>query len=187
MKLYHFTDPNRLPSIETSGINRGDVPITMAGGYNAPWFTTDPTPSNQGWAGGGYKTSLRLTVDIPDADPKLKKWTDIIEEQISNANDPETKKSLKQWYDILNSTGGNGQEYWYIYQGTVPFEWVVEKKLMDESDEAQESDTAPSISVGGPISTEISITPRQIYTPRSDKGIQDRQDLAPSRLRKRKQ
>ena len=128
MKLYHFTDPNRLPSIEQHGIFRGDVPISIAGGYNAPWLTTDPTPSNQTWSGGGYKTGLRLTINIPDDDPKLVKWTDITKAEIEKQPNEEAKKSLKQWYDILNKTGGGGEEdNWYLYHGVVLPEWIEAK------------------------------------------------------------
>ena len=61
MILYHFTSLYSLPSIKQHGIVRGDVPITMMGGYNAPWFTSDAVPSSQGWTAGGSKGDLRLT------------------------------------------------------------------------------------------------------------------------------
>jgi len=50
-----------------------------------------------------------------------------------------------------------------------------------------EGGTSPSPSVpmtSTPISEDVAVTPRQIYT--RDDAIQDREDLAPSRLRKKK-
>ena len=43
---------------------------------------------------------------------------------------------------------------------------------------------SPAQPISGPISEEVVITPRQIYT--RDDVIQEREDLAPSRLRKKK-
>ena len=132
MKLYHFTALERLPSIERHGIAQGDVPISITGGYNAPWFTADPNAGNQGWAGalGSHKTGLRLTVNIPDGDPKLKKWTDITAEEIEKQPNEEGKAYLKRWYEALNNTGSGGQDNWYVYHGIVPYKWVEKDELV---------------------------------------------------------
>lgn len=124
MQLYHFTDPSRLESIKKYGIAKGDVPISINGGYNAPWFTSDPNPHNQGWTVGGTKNHLRLTVDFSDGDENLVKWTDIIEQELSKIHDEKEKEFRKLWYDSLNEVAGGGHNNWYIYHGVVPKEWI---------------------------------------------------------------
>jgi len=120
MILYHFTDLYRLDSIKKHGIYKGDVPISIMGGYNAPWLTTDPNPSNQKW---GNKTGLKLTINIPDNDPNLNKWTDITKQEIEKAKTNEDKEMLAKWYKALHDTGGESNN-WYVYHGTIPFKWV---------------------------------------------------------------
>ena len=72
LTMYHFTNHFHMPSIENSGLNRGDVATSPFGGYNAVWLTTDPNPEAQGWSNGGInKTAIRITVDIPDTDAHL--------------------------------------------------------------------------------------------------------------------
>ena len=128
MKLYHFTDPNRLPFIKEMGITRGDVPITMTGGYNAPWFTTDPNPGNQAWGMGG-KNGLRITVEIPQGDAKLLKWTDVINKELESLPERD-REPRRAWYDVLDKVGGGGQDNWYIYKGVVPFTWVTKTEVL---------------------------------------------------------
>ncbi len=114
MKLYHFTNKERLTILLEAGIAKGDVPVTPSTGFNAPWFTTDPKYENQAWAGlhldhAFDKQEIRITVEIPDDDPLLKKWSDLLEEG----------KVEKSWYNILNKTGGGGAERRYFYEGVV--------------------------------------------------------------------
>ena len=124
MILYHFTSYSRIESIKKYGIVKGDVPITIMGGYNAPWFTSDRNPSSQGWTAGGDKDEIRITVEIPDGDPKLKKWTDVIKEELSKIENKSDLKSRESWYNILNEIGGGGQDNWYIYLGVVTTSWI---------------------------------------------------------------
>lgn len=124
MILYHFTASYNVPYIKKSGISRGDVPITITGGYNAPWFTSDPNPASQGWDAGGPKSEIRITVNFPDGDKNLLKWTDVIKGELDALDNPSDKKSRKAWYDVLNQVGGSGQDNWYIYKGVVPASWI---------------------------------------------------------------
>ena len=71
MKLYHFTYPQRLESIQRLGIVRGDVPVGPTSSLNAPNLTSDPDPENQGWAVGGLKTAMRIEVLIPEEEVPL--------------------------------------------------------------------------------------------------------------------
>lgn len=123
MILYHFTDPRRIPSIKKSGIIKGDVPITVWGGFNAPWFTTDSEAGNQSWEAGTGKSDARITVEIPDGDSKLVKWTDLISEEL-NKLEGEEKAGRQKWYNVLNEVGGGGQDNWYIYKGIVSPNWI---------------------------------------------------------------
>lgn len=107
MILYHFTEPNRILSIRLYGIIKGDVPVTITGGFNAPWFTSDPSPQNQAWSGGSYKTSVRLTVDFPDGDSNLIKWTDFITKELESLGEQD-RNARKAWYNVLDEIGGKG-------------------------------------------------------------------------------
>jgi len=122
MRLYHFTSLFHLPMVQQFGLSRGDVPITPAGGTNAVWLTTDEQPSNQGWKSGSAvdKSKIRITVDIPDSDPNLHKWSDYAKRE---QMDP-------KWYDALNQTGGGGHDRWYLYEGVImPAQFVSIEKL----------------------------------------------------------
>lgn len=123
MTLYHFTSLRNLASIKMYGIIKGDVPITMMGGYNAPWLTSDSNPSSQGWTGGGDKDKVRLTIEIPDGDHNLWKWTDVMKEHLETLVSKPEKELAQKWFDILNETGG-GQDNWYIYKGVVSPKWI---------------------------------------------------------------
>lgn len=122
MILYHFTSQYHLPHIKREGITRGDVPITPFGGFNAPWLTSDPNHETQSWNQNVlFAKDIRLTVDISDDDPNLRKWSDVIKEQVKEAEgNEEAQNSILAWFDILNDVGGGGQDHWYIYMGKIP-------------------------------------------------------------------
>lgn len=111
LRLYHYTSPWHLPAILDDGLTRGDVPLTPTGGTNAVWLTGDPNPAVQGWA-GGFKTAVRITVDLDSGDPRLVKWSDYATER---GVDP-------GWHKILDQTGGGGANDWYLYFGRIPAE-----------------------------------------------------------------
>jgi len=86
------------------------------GGFNAPWLTSDPEAGSQGWAGGGFKTAVRITVQIPDGDDNLYHW-------------PEMAALLKMdptWYQALHQAGGGGSDDWYVYTGVIPPAWFLD-------------------------------------------------------------
>ncbi|OHD21613.1 MAG: hypothetical protein A2Y38_02225 [Spirochaetes bacterium GWB1_59_5] len=118
--LYHFTAPTRLGFIMRQGINRGDVPITPRGGYNAPWLTDDPTFDAQGWSNGCRepKGSVRLTVELAEDDPLLRHWPALAQ---AEGVDP-------FWYQMLDTAGSAGlassADHWYVYKGTIPTRWI---------------------------------------------------------------
>ena len=58
------------------------------------------------------------------------------------------------------------------------------KRMFDIKEDVLKDTTSPQLSVSAPMSQEIAITPRQIYM--RDDVIQNREDIAPSMLRKRK-
>lgn len=135
MILHHFTALEYLEEIMTSGLTRGDVPISPDLGKNAVWFTTDSNPSGHGLTDGrpltdfeksvllkqsGRKVSpdarfpdkrkVKIDVVIPSSDKKLKKWL------------PWARKHLQRdWLEILTRVGGGKPKArtWYIYNGVV--------------------------------------------------------------------
>ena len=116
MRLYHFTNHLWLPLILDAGISRGDVPTSPTGGFNAPWLTVDPEPAAQGWVAGTGKDAVRITVEVPDGDPRLHHWPALAAQL---GVDP-------TWYAVLDRVGGGGSESWYVYEGVVPPGWFVD-------------------------------------------------------------
>lgn len=111
MILYHFTSLFHLPGIVAAGeINRGDVPISPDRSVKAPWFTDDPTQEGTVVPSNVCKAGARISVAFNDRDPKLHKWTDLIQQWNIKAAFAET----------LDLTGGGGSDHWYIYQFGVP-------------------------------------------------------------------
>jgi hypothetical protein len=108
MKLYHFTKELWLKDIMAFGIVRGDVPITLDGGFQAPWLTTDPKPKNQKWSGDTISYRIEVEIDHVN-DRNLWKWS-VLAERLSV--DPD-------WYRILDETGGGGSDNWYVYLGRI--------------------------------------------------------------------
>ena len=124
--LYHFTSLMHLPLIEGSGyISRGDVPLTITGGFNAPWLTADPEAGNQKWSQGGdvNKTAVRLTIQIPVGHRCLHYWPELAHEE---GVEP-------RWFDALaRAQGGKSRDAynWYIFKGRIPMSWVVAKDFL---------------------------------------------------------
>ena len=115
-KLYHFTFPERVKSIQRLGIVRGDVPIGPACGFNAPSLTSDPDPENQGWACGGGKADCRIEVHIPEEElENLHTWDGVCQEFDI---DP-------VWRRALETMGGDSR-HWYIFRGVVDADWITD-------------------------------------------------------------
>jgi hypothetical protein len=112
MRLYHFTceEGGRLAGILQYGIVKGDVPLTMFRGINAPWLTDDPNPGTQEWIASTPKNSVRLTVRIPKKDRRLQYWPTYAKEQ----------RVEGWWYESLDRAGGGGSQHWYVYLGKIP-------------------------------------------------------------------
>lgn len=113
--FYHFTAERYVDSIKANGINKGDVPYAPSVGENAPSLTEDSTWQHQDWSlFSPAKSEVRLTVSIPEYDPNLEWWPDYaIRKNMSTA-----------WLNGLNKAGYYGGEEWWLYWGTIPFDWV---------------------------------------------------------------
>jgi hypothetical protein len=123
--FYHFTSAVHAPLLLKYGITRGDVcihPSEKDRNYNAPWLTTDPSHTRQGWAANPDGTPnstfdkrvVRMAVAIPEGDPSLSTWVDICER---DDVDP-------AWAEALNTAGGH--KGWYVYNGLIPSSWIVQ-------------------------------------------------------------
>lgn len=122
MKFYHFTYPYRVKQILEEGLIDGDVPLSINTGFNAPWITRDPNPTNQKWTGfdnGKGKSGARLTINMPEDAPYLLWWPAIA--KVFNVEE--------WWYKALDKTGGGGSENWFIYLGIIPPEWISEEAV----------------------------------------------------------
>lgn len=117
--FFHFTSLQRMPLIACYGVNKGDVPITPAGGFNAPWLTVHPRFDAQRWVTGSNedKSFVRLTFEVAEDDPCLRHW-------------PELAKAEGMddfWFDALNKAGGehpDAHKAWWIYMGILPVRWI---------------------------------------------------------------
>jgi hypothetical protein len=77
MTLYHFTAAEKLPAISSYGLTVGDVPTSRFEGKIGIWLTASGHPEHTGLEGGALdKKRYRLSVDLPDSDARLVKWTD---------------------------------------------------------------------------------------------------------------
>ncbi len=119
MKLFHFTSSTYLPAIALDGLQFGDVPTTPNEGFNAVWLTTGYQSRHQKWTANSRlnKSEIRLTVELPDHDPLLVKWSDFAKAGVD-----------RDFYRCLDISGGGLSDCWYIYRGTIPWEWVTAAK-----------------------------------------------------------
>jgi hypothetical protein len=109
-KLYHFTSRHHLHGIGLFGLTVGDVPtdIRRYEGQCGVWLTSDGTPRGHGLEGSPVdKLRYRLTVDIPEDDAALVKWT---EWAAKNAT-PDTVCRLRET--------AAGFDTWYVYFGVI--------------------------------------------------------------------
>ena len=133
--FYHFTSTAHLPIVLQFGIERGDVCIEPGDelrNYNAPWLTSNPSFSEQGWAehkdGSSNSTfdkrEVRLTVSIPEGDEALSTWEQVCErEQVPDL-----------WRKALNATDGKGDDKdWFVYNARIPRSWIVALDYRDKA------------------------------------------------------
>lgn len=109
LELYHYTSREVLPLILREGIDRGDVPTTPTGGFNAPWLTGDTDWGEQNWTtNSAYnKRAVRLMVLVSSSDPLLCKWSKVAKDH----------KIDNKFFKALNH--GNNSNKWFIYQGII--------------------------------------------------------------------
>ena len=123
MILYHYTATEYLLSILENGIMIGDVPITLTGGFNAPWLTSDRDPGGHGLDSAWLdKRAVRITVKIPPNDLRLKWWPKFARKRVEPS-----------WYGTLDRTGGGKSQSWYVYRGIIPPSWILNIELLQES------------------------------------------------------
>lgn len=117
MILYHFTSPLHIDSIRAQGLTRGVVLASIRPLGFLPccqWLTKNPE-FQQSWCLKQYSTlsydrsAFRITVEIPDDDPRLFTWHEV------------TKALPLDVVFSLNSHGDH--ENWYIYRGIVLPKW----------------------------------------------------------------
>jgi hypothetical protein len=136
MILYHFTCIEFMKRIMQEGLCRGDVRTKQIGPLyetNAVWLTTDPQPKGHGLGLPGAlteedrlrhfkvfgtmppaesrypdKRAVRITVYIPKADPRLRRWTKWAR-----------KHCEPGIYENLVRADGSGHKTWWLYFGTI--------------------------------------------------------------------
>lgn len=126
-------------------------------------LTGDPSFERQNWSQGSTvnKTDCRICVEVPDDDKRLLRWVDICRSAIKEYGDQlfpvprvierddsgrmvrdehgdpvvkqyaDGKITLRHWYGILNEMGD--YRAWYIWNGTVPPEWIQSVAARDEA------------------------------------------------------
>lgn len=111
MKLFHFTSSNVLRPIAKHGLTVGDVPTDMRR-FRAKvgvWLTSESEPDGHGLEGSRYdKTRYRLTVELDESDPLLKRWSEWSRRYATK----ETRKALHE-------TAPNS-DAWFVYFGHIP-------------------------------------------------------------------
>jgi hypothetical protein len=137
--LYHFTSIDHLAGIVQDGIYKGEVPISVDGGFQAPWFTEDRDAHLQEWTrsyvytkknyahGREPKRRVRLTVNVPDK-KELWRWSDLAMSLRINTH----------WYQILHRTGGKRSDAWWVYLGNVHPSCIVLAEYLDDDGQWKE-------------------------------------------------
>lgn len=125
-RFYHFTSEHHLSLIEASGVlSKGDVPLTLTGGVNAVWLTSNNDWTVLGWTeqSAHDKTAVRIAVDLPL--DEVTYWpTYAANHQVD-----------KQLYWTLDDAGSNQSANWYLHFNPIPvpaFAEVVRKPALPE-------------------------------------------------------
>ena len=135
LQLYHFTSELYLAAIIADGLRWGDVPTGAKTGFNAVWLTAVGEPTVQQWIGRTDKNKIRMTIEFPDPDPLLIKWSEF-------KNNVETST-----YERLHRTGAGLSDAWYIYRGTIAWSRVVEAIDTDGNEEIPRTIIPPQAAV----------------------------------------
>ena len=125
IQLFHYTSVFHAPLILEQGISRGEVPVSHTESTTGVSLTRDGIARRQAWCrttrmicGGDVlpvdKTAVRLTVQIPDDDPRLLPW----KEAACRLG------VTTSYYRELDASGGGGDRDWYVYFGVIPPEWI---------------------------------------------------------------
>ena len=118
MRLYHFTAAHLLKRIKKEGLTMGAIPLSLnpvriKSGYR--WLTTN-REFEQSWNTMTMlkydRAAYRITIDIPEDDRRLMKWT-----LAGPVIAPEV-------YDTLSRYGD--PDAWYLYEGNIPTRWFGE-------------------------------------------------------------
>jgi hypothetical protein len=112
--LYHFTNLANLPTILREGLVKGRVPLAPTDYRRAPNLTSNPNPRAQHWALGGAtdKTKVRLSVRIPEGEPRLEAWRDVCR-----------RLRVDQHWQRGLDPFGQGKS-WFVFRGVMPPEWI---------------------------------------------------------------
>lgn len=118
MKLYHYTSTLHVPFIRNTGdLRYGDIPLRESPNYgesgHAVWLTTKDYATNGEhgiYSPIGDKTEVRFTIDIPEDDPRLFRWSEY-------AKLNHVKKS---WYATLDEIGGGLSNTWWLFVRPIP-------------------------------------------------------------------
>jgi hypothetical protein len=114
-RFYHFTSTVYLTGILSDGITRGDVPLSMQGGFNAVWLTTEPHFDKQKWVRGSvlFKDEVRITVDVPANDIALRRW---------QAYEPEIDPT---WWRVSHHIDADQLDHYWLHRGVVRAQQIV--------------------------------------------------------------
>lgn len=113
-RLYHYTSTFHLPMILSTGLSRGEIPLSPYRVEKGVWFTTDSAPS-AGLHGLGRslvdKLGVQIVVDFPLDAPLLTRWLVLARQ----------KKVNRKWLDVLHAAGGGEDtaKTWWVYKGVI--------------------------------------------------------------------
>jgi hypothetical protein len=123
--LYHYTSRLAWYFIQTGGITRGQVPISLDPfvALDYPNLTSDADPNNQWWGLGGEinKRAVQIPVEVPPGDDRLISWREFANLYRVSPED----------YDRLNRLGNQGAPNWWIFRGTIPTKWIGPTNIID--------------------------------------------------------
>lgn len=118
MKLFHFTSAHHINGIGRFGLTVGDVPTDLDRGTGrcGVWFTTAESPHGHGLQGSSVdKKRYRLSVEIPEGDAKLFRWSDW-----------SATHATADTVQRLAVGDGAGADTWFVYFGVVGPEQIGE-------------------------------------------------------------
>ena len=153
MNLFHFAPLLYLPDILREGLT--PVELLMPGSKPAVPLTTNPNPNAQYWARGSVcnKVKVRLSVAIPENDPKLQAWRKFCKSR------PSDKR-------LARKTDPTGQgKFWWIYPDRVPPEWITGVEILDDDGYHECSKDELDLRVAAIVEEKAKIKLSTIYLP----------------------